>query len=120
MSSVLQQGLLITVIGMGLVFAVIVFLWWLMGLLVRATTKEDKPSALETGDEEGLEGLAAPELPDLGAKRRAAATAVAVAIALAQARSRPKPGKPLEEVGAASPWQNLHRARQLERHTKRG
>ena len=120
MSSVMQQGLLITVIGMGLVFAVIVFLWWLMGLLVRATTKEDQPLALETGDEEGLEGLATPGQPDLGVKRRAAAAAVAVAMALEKARSHPQSGQALEKMGGGSPWQSLHRARQLERHTKRG
>lgn len=117
MSSVMQQGLLITVIGMGLVFAVIVFLWWLMGLLVRATTKEVEPLALETGDEERL---AMPKLPDLGVKRRAAAAAVAVAMALEKTRSHPQSGQALEKRSGASPWQSLHRARQLERHTKRG
>ena len=117
MSSVMQQGLLITVIGMGLVFAVIVFLWWLMGLLVRATTKEVEPSGLETGDEERL---ATPELPDSGVKRRAAAAAVAVAMALEKTCSHPQSGQALEKMGGGSPWQSLHRARQLERHTKRG
>ncbi len=43
--TVIEQGLLITGIGMGLVFVVIIFLWGLMALMMRVTSgKKRKPT----------------------------------------------------------------------------
>lgn len=116
MSSTIQQGLLITVIGMGLVFAVIIFLWWIMGLLVRVTSKED---TIATGQDEGfiVDVQQVPDKIEMEPRRRAAAAAVAVAIAQSQARHLGGKGK---EIGTMSPWQSVHRARQLEQHNTRG
>ena len=119
MSAVIQQGLMITIIGMGLVFVVIIFLWWLMGLLVRATTKETK-APVEAGADEALDGLLVPEIAGIEKQRQAAAAAVAVGLAIAQSRARRLPGGSLSAMGGTSPWQSVHRARQLEQTHKRG
>ncbi len=73
-------GLIITVIGMGLVFVVIVLLWGFMALLVNVTAKiearqaEDEPEVIETPVHSG-------EADDMRALRqRAAAAAVAAVI----------------------------------------
>lgn len=117
MSSIIQQGLMITVIGMGLVFAVIIFLWWLMGLLVRATTKPEVVSLGEPVDVAAVDELPPPEMSGTENRRRAAAAAVAVAIG--QSRGRRLQGASAGMSGM-SPWQSLHRARQLEQLEKRG
>ena len=46
--SEIQQGLLITAIGMSLVFVVIIFLWGMMALLVRVTSKKEEMPEIET------------------------------------------------------------------------
>jgi Na+-transporting methylmalonyl-CoA/oxaloacetate decarboxylase gamma subunit len=120
MMSTIQQGLLIAVIGMGLVFSVIIFLWGLMALLVRLTSSNaEAPQAFQ----ENLETTAEPLVPQMKAaedQRRAAAAAVAVAMALAAAR-----GRGTENAGGASeanlsPWQAVHRVRQLQNRIRRG
>lgn len=116
MSSMIQQGLMITVIGMGLVFVVIIFLWWLMGLLVRATTKKEVVSPEEPAHIPAADVLASPAMDGVERRRRAAAAAVAVGLALSQNRGQTF----LPETGAMSPWQSVHRARQLEQHNTRG
>lgn len=120
MSSVIQQGLLITIIGMGLVFAVIIFLWWMMGLLVRATTRDVDSATIEPDDEMCLGEHILPDMADIEVKRRAAAAAVAVGLAIEQNRARLSPGEGWASMGRISPWQSFHRARQLEQHDKRG
>jgi Na+-transporting methylmalonyl-CoA/oxaloacetate decarboxylase gamma subunit len=120
MSEVMQQGLMITIIGMGLVFAVIIFLWWLMGLLVRATTREVKEQTVDLPADDIVVEHLVPEMADIEKQRRAAAAAVAVRLALAQSRAYLVSGDPQAGTGAMSPWQSMHRARQLERQHKRG
>jgi|GEM_PF-3913028 len=46
--SELQQGLVIAAIGMGLVFAIIIFLWGLMALMMRLTSREKNEVAAQT------------------------------------------------------------------------
>lgn len=116
MSSMIQQGLMITVIGMGLVFVVIIFLWWLMGLLVRATTKKEVESPEEIAHIPPVDVLASPEVDGVERRRRAAAAAVAVRLAVGQNCGQGS----LPEIGAMNPWQSVHRARQLEQHNTRG
>lgn len=109
----LQQGLLITAIGMGLVFAVIIFLWGLMALMMRLTSGnkqvEDPVESVPVED-----AALIPETEKAEEKRRAAAAAVAVEKAISQWRVSAV-HKDLESpVGALSPWQTVHRLRQLE------
>jgi sodium pump decarboxylase gamma subunit len=50
MSESLSQGLLITVIGMGLVFGALILLWLLMALLSRLAPGRGRPESAATGD----------------------------------------------------------------------
>lgn len=77
----MNNALLITLIGMGLVFAAIVLLWGLMALMVRLF--QDKPES-EEAQEEGEETIAAAATEEVASdiKLRAAAAAVAVALAM--------------------------------------
>jgi len=120
MSDVMRQGLMITVIGMGLVFAVIILLWWLMGLLVKVTTRKAAPEPVEANLGEGMDGLMAAEPAGIETQRRAAAAAVAVMLALKQGQTRTGPGSKETRSGVLSPWQSVHRTRQLEGQHKRG
>ena len=47
MIETLKQGLLITVIGMGIVFAMILILWGIMVLLVKLTNRPEAEEAVE-------------------------------------------------------------------------
>jgi len=117
--SEIQQGLLIAAIGMGLVFAVILFLWGLMALMMRLTSssksEEDQPTALKTTD-----AALVPNFENIERKNRIVAAAVAVQFAL----SAKKTVVTTETVGEQSPgvsaWQSYHRSRQLENRNKRG
>lgn len=75
-------ALQITAVGMGLVFAAIVLLWWMMGLLTSITAEKEisAPRSITTPD-------SAKAAPDLDACFKAQAAAVAVAIALAEQQS---------------------------------
>ncbi len=119
MSIVIQQGLIVTAIGMGLVFIVIIFFWWMMNVLVRATTKSETPTdtakAKMTADTGRMTELAGFET-----RRRAAAAAVAVALALKEAGVHTLPGMAQGEMGRMSPWQSTHRVHQLKQYNKRG
>ena len=117
MSEVMLQGLMITIIGMGLVFAVIIFLWWLMGLLVWATTRKAKEESVDQAGDDTVAELLVPEMAQIEKQRRAAAAAVAVGLVLKQNHVS---GDPQVGLGAMSPWQSVHRTRQLERLHKRG
>ncbi len=111
--TVMQQGLLISAIGMGLVFVVIIFLWGLMALMMWVTSGKKKTTPEEELPEVTDEPLL-PDLNDLSGPRRAAAAAVAVALANMGGR-KPTPSHSEKTVdGSLSPWQAAHRARQLE------
>jgi Na+-transporting methylmalonyl-CoA/oxaloacetate decarboxylase gamma subunit len=102
MEANLGLSLLITVIGMGLVFACILLFWGLMVLLVRLTrdrTSEGSPSEVAEPQ---------PVTDDL---RRQAAVA-AVAVALARGRRQPRRLRRPEDAAALSPWQAAHRRAQ--------
>jgi Na+-transporting methylmalonyl-CoA/oxaloacetate decarboxylase gamma subunit len=90
----------ITVVGMGLVFAALILIWWMMALLTRFTAEKEAPA-----------GETAPAAPEINEKAQAAALAVAIAMAehqLSQAH-------PLEDPPTAivSAWQLGMRSRQL-------
>lgn len=97
-------GLIITGIGMGLVFVMIILLWGLMYLMVRGAAWLEATRAKKDEEEAGepvAETIAAPD----GRKARAAAAAVAVALARQRAQVRPQ-----QSAVSVSPWQAAGRA----------
>jgi sodium pump decarboxylase gamma subunit len=110
MSETLSQALIITAVGMGLVFAAIILLWILMALTVRFGGQDPV-------EEEEAEEEAAPATNTLLQKKRQAA-AMAVAIALANQASCDQPHEfPLPQTAIVSAWQAIMRTRML---SKRG
>lgn len=112
--SELEKSLLMTLIGMGLVFVGILLLWGLMALMVRLLP-ERRAKADETGDpqDDPADEVVAAEsptlAPDADVRRRAAAAAVAVALAVRQAGAALlQPPTP-----SVSSWQAVLRANQL-------
>jgi Na+-transporting methylmalonyl-CoA/oxaloacetate decarboxylase gamma subunit len=108
----LSIALVITAIGMGLVFAAILLLWGLMALLVRLVK-----DPVEKDEEEA--GASKTETQSNENRRRAAAVAVAIALAqqadVTELREYPLPPTPL-----VSAWQAVMRTRMLnKRGTKR-
>lgn len=113
----LQQGLLIAAIGMGLVFAVIIFLWGLMALMMRLTSRQGSPvkSSVQADD---TTPPVVHELEDDQSQRHAAAAAVAVGLALAASQGSQLSGRDWETSAGPNPWQAFHRTRQMENKTK--
>ena len=116
--SEIQQGLLITAIGMGLVFAVIIFLWGMMALLLRLTSREKKVAdeGLEPSPE--IEQALETEFSVIERQRRAAAVAVAYAISadeLSGERSKSE-----AQTTGLNAWQMVHRARQIDPRRTQG
>jgi Na+-transporting methylmalonyl-CoA/oxaloacetate decarboxylase gamma subunit len=99
MNETFIQSLQITALGMGLVFAAILLLWGLMGLLTTITADRRTDSTEE-----------APVMDD-DLKARAAAVAVAIALAAQEA----SPARTLCEPPTAivSAWQLGMRTRQM-------
>ena len=96
----LLLALEITVIGMGLVFAALILIWWMMALLTRFTADKEAP-AVET----------APAAPENDEKAQAAALAVVIAMADHQlSQAHPLQDPPTAIVSA---WQLGMRSRQL-------
>ena len=108
--NVTQQALMITVIGVGLIFTVLFVLWGLMAALVRITAPRPQAAPLPTPSPTGSE--AAVNLH--AARRRAAVVGVAVALALEAERAA---SAPLLQAtpGAISPWQATIRGNALSR-----
>lgn len=106
METPLSQGLLITLVGMGLVFLALILLWLLMDVMVRLFTAKHHPTASETSETslpEPTPPSAENEIQDR--RRRAAAAAVAIALGL-QSHYIP-PVKP--PSSAPTPWQMADR-----------
>jgi Na+-transporting methylmalonyl-CoA/oxaloacetate decarboxylase gamma subunit len=98
----------ITALGMGLVFAAIVLLWWMMALLTGALKEKDTSSALSASGSDEAE--AAPVMKN-DVKARAAAIAVAVALAEQQTTHAHALSTPPAAIVSA--WQLGMRTRQL-------
>jgi len=117
--SELVKGLLITGIGMGLVFVVIIMLWGVMDLLVRLTSgtrkkkggADEMPVVAETVA--GVGGVA----DGTALKRKAAAIAVAYALGAASGQAAVSTAGQTTE---ASSWVAVGRARQLNDQNLRG
>ncbi len=115
----IQQGLLIAAIGMGLVFVVIIFLWGLMALMMRITSREKKLAKPESSSIESDAPLV-PEMQVAEGQRRAAAAAVAVELAIAASRTHRTQARQGDFTDGVSPWQVFHRSRQLQHKNARG
>ena len=101
-------ALQITALGMGLVFAAIILLWWMMNLLTAITAKKEAPSSasISVSDSAGA-------APVMEGEHKAQAAAVAVAIALAEQQA--STARPLIEppTTIVSAWQLGMRTRQM-------
>jgi len=117
MSELLSQGLLMTAIGMGLVFLALIFLWGLINLIaslpIGTKEKEEEPAAGEEAESE------TPTLTPAEGERqalRARAAAAAVAAALAMQRSAMRIAPP--SGGGISAWQAARRSNQFALHAQ--
>ncbi len=110
MTETLSQALTITAVGMTLVFASIILLWFLMAMVVRFSGQDPDEDATEAPE-------AAAPAKTKRLQRRAAA-AMAVAIALADQAGCDQPHEfPLPPTSIVSAWQAIMRTRML---NKRG
>lgn len=97
----LLVALEITALGMGLVFAAIVLLWWMMAVLTGTLKeKESVPGAAEAS-------------PAMEADAKAQAAAVAVAVALAEQQITQAHALSTPPAAIVSAWQLGMRTRQL-------
>ena len=114
MNANLINALLVTAIGMGLVFASILLLWGMMAALVRIAGMQSKESAansIAAGETTNVPGSSV-----IDRKKRAAA--IAVSIALAQQSDQNEPHDfPLPPTPLVSAWQAVMRTKML---SKRG
>jgi Na+-transporting methylmalonyl-CoA/oxaloacetate decarboxylase gamma subunit len=118
MSDNLSAALLVSLLGMGIVFGIIILTWGIMAALTRIPPgKDELAEAQESEAEEAGAGAVAATLPD---PARAAAAAVAVALALGQ-QARPVRARPRAEPAttAISAWQSVMRGRQLKQTYRR-
>lgn len=100
-------ALQITALGMGLVFAAIILLWWMMNLLTFLTRdKEPASGATESSSEKDSAAVLDDEL-----KAQAAAIAVAMALAEQQASGAHPFAEPPPAIVSA--WQLGMRTRQM-------
>ncbi len=110
------KGLIITGIGMGLVFVVIILLWGVMAGLVALTSGRRRKK--EPREIVEREAVSEPGDMDNALRQKAAAAAVACALsASAVGRQAVISGNP---AGTASSWLTAGRARQLNDQNLRG
>jgi sodium pump decarboxylase gamma subunit len=109
----LSNALIITGIGMGLVFLALLLLWFIMALVIKI---KDPVEASEKEADEALADASledAPAVPPSDRKRKAAAAAVAVALQLRKATPAGLAGH--TPVAATGGWQTSIRANNLSR-----
>ena len=104
----LQNALLITAIGMGLVFLAIILLWGLMSLIARfgadhqnGSEADSQPAPIEESS----------PVPTVDLKKQAAAAAVAVALSMQKSTGARTSAHP---AAVPSNWQAVMRARDLQ------
>lgn len=115
MLETLKQGLMITIVGMGIVFAMILILWGIMVLLVKIT---DRLERKEPAKESEI-SLAEPTAETAPGDASALAAAIAVAYALSV---KPKTvfASDTQSTQTGSTWLAAGRAQQIARQTNRG
>jgi Na+-transporting methylmalonyl-CoA/oxaloacetate decarboxylase gamma subunit len=105
----ISQSLLITAIGMGLVFILIILLWGFMAALVTITNRRDFMAQLGKGDERPEEEKVVASTGTDVKTPGIIAVAVAVAVAVGQKTFHILPTQP----NASSSWQAVTRANTL-------
>lgn len=115
MIETLKQGLLITVVGMGIVFVMILILWAIMVLLVKLTNRPEKAEAVEEAP------ISLPEPAAVSAPGDASALAAVIAVAYAMS-VRPKVafGADTQSIQTGSAWLAAGRAQQVAQQNNRG
>ena len=112
MNTPIQTSLLITGIGMGLVFAAIILLWGMMELVVKATADKPKKHNEDIRETEENTEILQPTLQsDQFTRKKAAVAAVAFAIAVEKTVRVSQPEQPSQ--GSISTWQAVMRAGNL-------
>jgi len=117
----LHQGLIMTALGMGLVFAALALLWGIMTLMTRLL--KSKPESQEAEAEAGeirpgpvTAAQSEPSPEDMLTAQRARVAAIATGVLMANALPRPfdVPARPDLEQGQVAPvWVAANRARAL-------
>jgi Na+-transporting methylmalonyl-CoA/oxaloacetate decarboxylase gamma subunit len=97
----------ITALGMSLVFAAIILLWWMMDLLTLVTADKEQPSGAESVSD------ASEAAPVMDSDIKAKIVAVVVAIALAEQEVCPAHSLPEPPTAIVSAWQLGMRTRHL-------
>jgi Na+-transporting methylmalonyl-CoA/oxaloacetate decarboxylase gamma subunit len=106
MMNTLAIALEITALGMGLVFAAIILLWWMMATLTTVAPEKET-----TGKEPDSD--AALPAPVVNRNARAKAAAIAVAMALAEQQMSQAHPLSLPPTAIVSAWQLGMRTRQM-------
>lgn len=101
-------ALQITALGMGLVFAAIILLWWMIHLLTFITAEKDN-SSRHTPRVSGTTHAAS----EMDEELKAQAAAVAVAVALAELKASSAYSQPMPPATIVSAWQLGMRTRQM-------
>jgi Na+-transporting methylmalonyl-CoA/oxaloacetate decarboxylase gamma subunit len=123
MSDNLSAALLISLLGMGIVFGIILLTWAIMAALTRIPPGKDEFGASDEAEEaeigSAIEAEAAPA--SVAGAERAAVAAVAVALALAHNEQivRVRPRNETAGAGTISAWQAIMRGRQLKQTYRR-
>lgn len=105
MNTDLSYALLITLIGMSLVFGAIILLWGLMALLVRLSADDDKSAPATDWDEDSRDAAEG--------RLKQQAAAAAVAVALSRSQEAQAHHFPLPPTAIVSAWQAVMRAQQF-------
>ena len=103
-------ALQITALGMGLVFAAIILLWWMMALLTAIAV--DKNTSSPLGPSASLKGTMS-DSPIMDSDVKARAAAIAVAMALAEQQASHAHPLSIPPTAIVSAWQLGMRTRQL-------
>jgi Na+-transporting methylmalonyl-CoA/oxaloacetate decarboxylase gamma subunit len=98
----------ITALGMGLVFATILLLWWMIHALTSVTAEKDSPSRPEEPD-----SIVTDSASTIDGELKAQAAAVAVAIALAEQQASAAHPLSIPPTAMVSAWQLGMRTRQM-------
>jgi sodium pump decarboxylase gamma subunit len=105
----ITQGLIITAIGMGLVFVAILLLWALMDFLVRITNDKPKEKVTVKVEKSGEEEPVIKTEDKTQRLYQVASVAVAIAMSLQKQFPIIKP----QESGTTSAWQSSKRSQVL-------
>lgn len=116
----ISAGLLITLIGMGLVFIALLLLWGLMDAMVRLSNRffPDRGEEGDGADEDVDNGAEVTLVPaeagdETDLRAQAAAAAVAVALAIKPRGNAPAALSVGSQGVSTSSWQAVHRANRL-------